>query len=397
MSLPRSIRDGGWSESQMDLGISILQVEKELCLALALQESRPLRARALAGVGSLLLKLPIGAGCMRIQPDGVRISRDDATDGDAPDRSFLDLFGDPSFMSSSECERATEAVHARATKLLGSLFRDDRRSFNSLLEWGPLLESSVYTVASRILMVVEKTRRETYEACARELPTSGEIALRYRRLVDALGRTTLVSTDAGSPWLAKMATSFDWTHWTPSFSLTRERDVWGSLVGARSASRFGPAVVDRYFEVLRKALHPMFALDAIVGLTAIGLHHPSERSAIAKSLENEMVDLPRREILRPDFVLAGHVEARTLLDEGRSGRLAVPSRKRDAFDADTTGRMPVFEQLPAAVDCPIWQFIPASNEAGTMSPRMARGGFLRAWDIGQPSLNNYPDAAFGHA
>ena len=63
MSMPHGgIASDEWSELQMGLGMSVLRLEKELSLVLALQESRPLRLTVLAGHIVLLIALPLDRG-----------------------------------------------------------------------------------------------------------------------------------------------------------------------------------------------------------------------------------------------------------------------------------------------------------------------------------------------
>ena len=205
MSMPHGgIASDEWSELQMGLGMSVLRLEKELSLVLALQESRPLRLTVLAGHIVLLIALPLDGGWIRISRDRFSISRERPPDpDDTPSRPYLDLLEDGPLTPTIEGKRAMDAANLQATKLLSCLFSDDRRSYNQLTEWAPLTESSLYEVASRIMTVLDATRPEFYDACVKDRPTADELALRYRRLVNALGRTTLLSTDAGSPWLAR--------------------------------------------------------------------------------------------------------------------------------------------------------------------------------------------------
>jgi hypothetical protein len=185
--------------------------------------------------------------------------------------------------------------------------------------------------------------------------------------------------------------------WTPSFPLARERDRWATLIGARAASRFGPALIDRYLEALRRASHPPNALDALIGLAAIGLRYPKERSVLVRSLDQEYAKLRDRKMLRPEIVATGHAEARRVLTEKTPMRLASINQQEDAFNLDLGGRMPVFGLIPGAIESPAWTFIPASNEATPMSPRVARDTFVRAWGGAYPDLDSFPPWAFGRA
>jgi hypothetical protein len=123
-------------------------------------------------------------------------------------------------------------------------------------------------------------------------PDAVELVIGYRTFVDTLARTTLFATDAGAPWLAEGASVFEWSKWTPSFPLIRERDLRSAAIGARVASLFGPTVIESYLNALRRTRHSLFALDAIVGLTAIGLRHPGAREAVLRSVEKEVAKIP---------------------------------------------------------------------------------------------------------
>jgi hypothetical protein len=141
----------------------------------------------------------------------------------------------------------------------------------------------------------------------------------------------------------------------------------------------------------------VLALDAIIGLTALGLRHPSEQIPLLKGMDERVAKLADQEMPRPDFVVSGHAQARKLLTEGRIGRFVTPSRRQDALNPDTAGSMPVFGLIGAAIECPAWKFISAANESGSMSARSAREMFVQTWRSDSPRLEDYPPSAFGRA
>jgi hypothetical protein len=246
---------------------------------------------------------------------------------------------------------------------------------------GPLVEVPAYAVGAQFMVVLDAMRRDVGQAQAEDRPDADRLVLGYRGSINALGSSTLLATDAGSRWLSDMAADFSWVTWTPSFPLARERDLWSALIGARAASRFGPAVIDRYLEALRRARHPLHAFDALLGLVAIGARHRGERGASIKGLEQALARLPERELLRPDIVALAHVEARRALveDEGvRPGVSQPPGRRflrrppwphaRVRLDR-RGGRMPGLETDPHARE----PTCVTSHRSGEFRPSLGRG------------------------
>jgi hypothetical protein len=254
----------------------------ELRLGLALRESRTLRTTILGDATSVTVDLPMDAGYMAISADGLQLFRGRQAEPGGPSiHNYSDLIGSAQFQSSIAKE-ATDAAEEGARRLVTDLIFKDRWDYAQLAKWAPLSEVTAYDVAGRIAMSLDRMRRTVHDACALSRPDADELVIGYRTFVETLARTTLFATDAGAPWLAEVALAFEWSKWTPSFPLIRERDLRSAAIGARAASRFGPTVVERYLNALRRARHPLFALDAIIGLTAIGLRNPGEREALLK-------------------------------------------------------------------------------------------------------------------
>jgi hypothetical protein len=336
----------------------------------------------------------MGAGYMAISVDGVRLFRGHhAEPGGGPALSHSDLVGSAQ-LQSSIAKEATDAVEEGARRLVTDLIFNDRWDYGRLAEWAPLAEVTAYDVAARIAMGLDRMRRTVHDACALSRPDADELIIGYRTFVETLARTTLFATDAGAPWLAEVASVFEWSKWTPSFPLVRERDLRSAAIGARAASRFGPTVIERYLNALRRARHPLFALDAIVGLTAIGLRHPGEREALFRSLAKEVVKIPDGAMPAVEVVAVDHAHARRLLSGEPSGDGGPLSRRQDAFNLDDRGRMPIFVCLAGAVEKPPSSFVRANTKPKL--PKLEKELFFRAWGD-YPSLESLPDSAFGRA
>ena len=381
-------------EQSTDIAGALARFEMELRLGLALRDSRPLRAAVLGDAASVFINLPMGGGYMAISIGGVRLFRGHhAERGGGPALSHSDLVGSAP-LQSSIAKEATDAAEEGARRLVTDLIFNDRWDYGGLAEWAPLAEVTAYDVAGRIAMGLDRMRRTVHDACALSRADADELVIGYRTFVETLARTTLFATDAGAPWLAEVASVFEWSKWTPSFPLIRERDLRSAAIGARAASRFGPAVIERYLETLRRARHPLFALDAMVGLTAIGIRHPGEREALLRSLEKEVAKIAGVTMPAIEVVVVGHAHARCLLGGERWRDGGSLSRRQDAFNLDVRGRMPIFTCLAGAVENPANSFVRANTKP--KSPKLEKELFSRAWSD-YPSLESLPESAFGRA
>lgn len=380
------------------LSESLAKLELELRLAIALAQSGALRARVLAGRNVLLLVLPLRAGWVRVSSQQLSISRELPSDSSGVEpTSYLDLLDGAALSAETDDTGALAAANETARNLVVSLFQEDRLNFSRLMEWAPVIESSAHTVASRVVETLDEMRRTVHEACVNDRPEADQLASSYRRLVDALGRATFLSSNFGSHWLSEAAASFDWTSWTPSLPLMRERDLRSAAIAARTASRLGPHVLDKYLAGLRTAQDPLIAVDALVGITAIGLRYPAERAALIGSLDADLEHLSDRSVLAPELVARGYSEARRQLTDGVSDMNASFSPRADALALDPKGRMLIFRHLATAIDGPVSKFVGSSSSASSATPGGARKIFLRAWRKDHPDLSLYPDSAFVRA
>ncbi|WP_295684125.1 hypothetical protein [uncultured Nevskia sp.] len=377
--------------TKVDLLMVIAQVEAELQLAGALRDSHELRRRVLGERSVLVGKLPSDAW-IRVTVGSFELTRHPPLEHDATETlPFEQILG----RTADELE--VEPSQPRTGELIRTLFRDDRGAFRQLLEWAPLIEHSSYKLVARMSTALDQMRAAVHTAVRQKLPQVDELVTVYHRFVLALGRTTLLSTDSGSAWLAGLAARFNWIRWTPSFPLIRERDMWSAAIAARSASRFGPLVIDAYLAAFRRSRHPMYALDSLIALVAIGLRHPGEREALLDSLDREMALLPSREILRRDIVEAAYGDARRAMLGELPKHLGGPSRLHNAFALDAAHRVPIFQLIGDAIGLPAHELIPTLEREKTPSVPRARERFIDAWGPGDMRLEDFPPSAFGHA
>jgi hypothetical protein len=383
------------SRPTMDVGTALALLELDLRLGLALRDSRELRLSLLADDAELLVSLPQDAGWMHLTPDGLSLSVDRPTTlAGVATRAHHDVLDEITKAASPSIRQAFQRPTDYSRQLVMSMFEDNRVSFSQLAEWAPLIEASAHRVAAQFTIILDRMRAEVHDACVLDQPKADDLAVNYRRLVGALARWTLLYSDGGSTWLPDMA-NFVWERWTPSLALVRERDRWGALIGARAASRFGPAVIHRYLEVLSRAQQPLIALDALVGLAAIGVQHPDQRDALVIALDRELARLADRETFRPDIIAIGYAQARRVLTRNIPLLTGVANRREDALIFDPSGNMAVFTFLPTALASPARQLIPAAHQRKSISTRTARQMFARAWGDGPVDLRNLPPSAFG--
>lgn len=159
-----------------------------------------------------------------------------------------------------------------------------RRQVGHLARYAVSVESLAYQVAARACMLVDE------QAALRARARNGEIELRpiarnHWGLTTLQARMTLLSAQPdAAEWLVPMSRSFKWQTWTPSFSLVRERSLWGLMIAARSSAAFGGAVIDDYLAALARADRPSRVLDALIGLVAIACSDPDAAGGIERAL-----------------------------------------------------------------------------------------------------------------
>jgi len=372
------------------------KLELELCTAMALGSSGAFRSEVLSGRAVLDLEFSHQSGWMRLTAGDILLSRKKFGGvGDGRPQRYVDVLDEAAVSSPTAIAAQIEALSDARRVVRGLLFAE-KCDFDVVTRWLPMIEPLVYAVGTRIVVALDHARKRVIDACVTRQPEADSLVLEYGRSVEALRRSMLVATDAGADWLKGMAESFAWSRWTPSFSLSRERDLRSVEIAVRAASRFGPSVVDRYFDALRRATHPLYALDAIAGLTAIGFRYAEERKALVRSLESELAGLPEKRIATPEMVAAGFGEALRLLTVGSSDIAQSRHRRGDAFNLDAAGRMPVFSVIAQAVHSPIRDYAVGAKTARRPSTRRERETFLRTW-VPYPDLATLPDSSFGRA
>lgn len=381
------------AEVQIALGTALASLERQLQVGLGLKLSRSLRMIALGDRLALHIQFPYDAGWGVITPHAFTLARArPLAFGKPPTRHFADLMSDGALVEALNQRGNADRFTRGAARLVSALLESDRQTFRQLAEWAPMIETAVYAISARIVMALDATRADVLDACAENRSDADVLAMSYHRLTKALERATLIATEHGSARLVDTAKSFDWTNWTPSFPLSRERTLLGTLIGVRAASRLGPSLIDPYLDAFARARHPLKALDALVGLTAIALRHKSQRDGVIRRLEAILANLPDTQMPRPDLLAVAFLQARSLLeDTGVAAQLHASSWRHDAFSTNPAGQIRVFRYMPAALQDSIGKFVPPVQETAAGLSRHGRELFTRAWSPGKP--NNDADGS----
>lgn len=209
---------------------------------------------------------------------------------------------DPRLTEELNAAAGRTVAYKRSAEMLGSAISltvmPGRQAIDAILRWAPTLETAAYSAGASIMTLLDHDRPMLFADAPKGERTARSIRRRYWAKVNLMGRLTLLSTPAAARnWLGEMANSFDWIAWTPSWPLLRERSLWLAAIGGRAAASFGSAVVDPYFETMRRDRRPMKTLDALFGLTAVALGAPSERKAILIEMKNSLPSLRASELL----------------------------------------------------------------------------------------------------
>lgn len=288
----------------------------------------------------------------------------------------------------------------------GTLVRRDAHGWPA---WSMLIEHAAYLAGSKLLRAVDSDRAYIGAAlrAGRKLdPTDWR---RHWDRIHAIANLTLLTFSAPSapPWLAGLPHAFEWVRWSPSFPYVRERTVWLAAVGARSAALFGEAVIDRYFGLLKVAHHPVFALDRLFGLCAIGLAHPGSRKAILNELKiigaaalpvtSNHADHVALAFRHAERLLGGEVrDGDSVLDEWLGWRgpprgLATPAAMTgDPGAYSGPGEVLALAALPAMLAASIPDFYPA-RPLDPPSPTKIGRTLAERWsgtgdDLGRPTI-----------
>jgi hypothetical protein len=275
------------------LGAARTEMVTQLAVAMAITRDARLRER-LGEIASVdpgqefLIGQPKNQSWLKVGGHGYTVDRKQQTGLSAIDLDAV-LRTLPEFEQSLQDSMKRTHATRDAYNILETLFQpsplQSRSNFLEVFKWAPLLEHMAYVAAMRILQVLD-TLRSVVRLELSGAPGIGAASLHiYWQLVHVLGQLTLVaSNNEARPWLARMANSFVWESWTPSFVLLRERTFWLAAIAARSAAAFGESVVEGYLRRLSQAKHPMMVFDALFGLTAIALANPSSKAPILAEL-----------------------------------------------------------------------------------------------------------------
>ena len=154
-----------------------------------------------------------------------------------------------------------------------------------LISWAPVIEVMAYQYFTNAGILLDEIRRpilaDGFSPAERDSRLIG-----YWSVLHTMGHLLTVASSVGArPWLAKMAMSFKWRTWSPTFTLSRERTLWLMAAAVKSAVAFGEAVVEKYLTKLSTSDHPVKSFDALVGLVAIGLDQPNSAGHILTELQ----------------------------------------------------------------------------------------------------------------
>ena len=318
---------------------------------------------------SLNLELPIGSAGLQLRPGGsLHPVRPGETQATTNFDTLISQNPELQRMIALARPRVTERVRAAILPFLAPGALPSREEYMRLERWAPLIERPAYRFCARALGELDSWRGSALAEATEDITDRETVLEKYYALTHTIAHFTLLCSGRGAtPWLSDMAKSFPWKDWTPTFPLVRERTLWLSAAAARSAIAFGADVVDRYMDVLVRATHVMQVIDALFGLTAIGLSDDNVRDRIAAGLvatEGNVVRLPlmngrqfaqaafrsalscltRREDEAPaDHDLLDHLSWRPASLRG----LGTPEAFRlDPTDIDETGQMLGFRALP---------------------------------------------------
>ncbi len=274
-----------------DAGDDVGQLIAIVSLALAVEADVSLRERLRQATDcppdqALILQLPTVPAALEIDPGGLlRPLRTDRNTGAPRLETLLSADSRLRERVAEACAKAEPSARALLTSffLPGSL--PSRSTFEAVCRWAPLVETLADRFAARASSTLDAGRSAALgEAASGPLPADSVTSL-YYPLIHSAAHLTLISSDPGAGrWLADMARSFEWTNWTPSFPLTRERTVWLAAAAAKSAAAFGPDVIEPYLHALAEGRHAYKVFDTLFGLTSIALAHDRVLTPIAKAI-----------------------------------------------------------------------------------------------------------------
>ncbi len=235
---------------------------------------------------TLILKLPNVPGALEIAASGdllaIRVTETAAA-----------VHLDALIAAHPELQRQVAAACAATEPAAQALFESfflpgglpSRSAFDAVFRWGPLIEAPAYRFVARASSTLDGWRGSALREAANDMSPPETVMSFYYPLNHTMAHLTMLCSESGAGrWLADMARSFEWTTWTPSLPLLRERTVWLAAAAAKSAAAFGPDVVDRYMGALANSRHVLKAFDALFGLASIALAHNRVLAPITKAV-----------------------------------------------------------------------------------------------------------------
>lgn len=395
--------------SAFDAAADVAHMMGLVSIAFALEGDGQLRGALRESAGcnpdrSLRLQLPGAIAALEIGPGGVlqptrtnqRIRLEDV------------LSDDPELQ-----KRLTDAIakagpaaqtHFEAFLQPGRL--PSRSAFDAVLRWGPLVEGPAYRFITGAASRLDGWRASALDEATKGAEATESVTSHYFALSHSVAHLTLLCTDPGArPWLADMAASFEWTSWTPSFPLVRERTLWLAAAAAKSAAAFGAEVIDGYVQAMIDSRHVYKLFDALFGLAAVALTDDhllgpitdvvtGARDACVSRVTAGADQAPWMfasaiSLLRrwADDRRADHAVLRQLgWDAGDGPGLATRQAFRlDPSDIDARGHVLGFDALPAIMQAPPgWHYPRRVPLQSALLPRAHElaGILTRAWGGG---------------
>lgn len=385
MTIEGNLRDS--ADEALVTDIEAIRHVVDMCLALDADAS--LRALVLRGAKRRAFAQTFGSACLLVTERGLTLSRDASETSHAP--SLDDLLRDVSLSVAANRPPSSLRPKKRADRMIQALLRGERAGFVGLLAWAPVVEQIAYRATARISTMLDEDRGSIIQQRYRSAAKQRQLLRRYWALATLMSRLTLLATTSGaSSWLTEMSQSFVWTQWTPSIVLVRERLLGFATIGGRAAAEFGPGVLAGYEGALDRSRVPTLALDAVLGITAIALRHPTTREDCRLIMRNRLQAISRRNNFEDATVLLGLRQALRLIDESQEHRGAKSSIPRDfyadAFTFSSNGECLAIAALPGALADQAWTALPPQRtQAGpTISDALGKELFARAWG---PSLS----------
>ncbi len=259
-------------------------------IALAVEGDAPLREALRQSGGcppdqALTVKLPKVPAALDIDPWGVRPRRTSKVTEALHLETLLSAHPELHRRVTDARAKTEPAAQAmlEAFFLPGSL--PSRSAFEAVFRWGSLIEAPAYRFVARASATLDAWRGSALSEASNDVPLPETVISFYYPLNHTMAHLTMLSSELGAGrWLADMAQCFEWTTWTPSFPLVRERTVWLAAAAAKSAAAFGPDVVDRYLRALADSRHAYKVFDALFGLASIALAHDHVLAPITKAI-----------------------------------------------------------------------------------------------------------------